>query len=178
MNKIITLSVIVLLVGCQNGGTLDCIDQQKKTRNIGVMCVDVYDPVCGCDRVTYSNSCLANKAGVTRYIQGACPENCIDEQKAIRNIGTMCIEIYAPVCGCDGVTYPNRCWADKAGITRYANGRCPENCIDQQKKLQNIGIMCFETYDPVCGCNGVTYANSCWADKAGVTDYVKGVCAN
>jgi hypothetical protein len=35
-----------------------------------------------------------------------------------------CYEIYAPVCGCDNVTYSNDCHAECAGITDYSDGTC------------------------------------------------------
>ena len=32
----------------------------------------VYDPVCGCNGQTYSNSCVAFKSGITSWTEGAC----------------------------------------------------------------------------------------------------------
>ena len=46
-----------------------CIDSSQISNNA---CIAVYDPVCGCDEATYSNSCKALVAGVTSWTQGQC----------------------------------------------------------------------------------------------------------
>lgn len=48
------------------------------------------------------------------------------------------------------------------------------NCIDTAQICSNCP--CVGLYDPVCGCNGVTYGNSCEAYNAGVTSWTNGVC--
>lgn len=49
---------------------LDCINPLLIKKNM--QCTDLYDPVCGCNNVTYSNKCEAQKAGVKKFKKGKC----------------------------------------------------------------------------------------------------------
>ena len=50
-----------------------------------------------------------------------------------------------------------------------------ENCIDESSI--DVTSACIEIYDPVCGCNGITYPNSCYAITFnGIKSFTKGAC--
>ncbi len=92
-----------------------------------------------------------------------CPGSCRDGA-CVDGGGCACPDVYAPVCGVDGVTYPNSCEAKCKGVNIAYEGKCREPCV------------CPALYAPVCGVDGKTYSNKCVAACENVRVAYEGEC--
>jgi len=112
----------------------------------------------------------------------------------------LCPLIFKPVCGCNGKTYSNSCFAAMAGVNVKAEGACTKPkggtytcktnkecgkgdfCAKDMGKCDEEGVCaqrprCNAIAEaPVCGCNNKTYSNACLAHSAGVSVKHEGKC--
>jgi len=114
-------------------------------------CGWLYDPVCGCDEVTYSNYCERQRAGVWLDYWGPCgitPER-------------PCGPMYPPCAYSEFCEFP----PGDCGWDDDSTGICTLRPME-----------CSLIYDPVCGCNGITYSNDCLRQSDGAALLHRGVC--
>lgn len=110
-------------------------------------CTEIWDPVCGCDGVTYSNECFAHQAEMSIDHAGPCENACGGI------LGIPC--------------------TDPADFCKLGVGQC---CCGFQGVCTPTPEACRAVWDPVCGCDGVTYGNECEAAAAGVNINHLGSC--
>jgi len=118
-------------------------EAQGLCRERATLCPPLWDPICGCDGQTYANACSAARVGVNVRSEGPCPVICTNNSHCggmyycskepgdcggeglCSEFPYVCPDIWDPVCGCDGETYDNSCYAAMAGVNVDFSGECP-----------------------------------------------------
>ncbi|MAR85176.1 MAG: Kazal-type serine protease inhibitor family protein [Cytophagia bacterium] len=68
MKYILLILFSCLFISCDKDSPSPC----KIDGLDGRICTEEYKPVCGCNNNTYSNSCYAERDGITSWIDGEC----------------------------------------------------------------------------------------------------------
>ena len=181
-------------------------------------CTTDYAPVCGCDNITYNNECLAHLAGTSIASLGPCfddpPPMCesdrdfdriCDSEDLICNLDSIPINCrrlqpdcpdgqvpelidgcYTDACVtwdmCQPIILPDSCGTLGApDCPRGTFCHLPIEAMCGANEMPGVclpieQVACTDDYTPVCGCDGQTYSNECYAMLAGVSIGSFGEC--
>ena len=145
----------------------------RPTRGGSCQCVvDIVPPQCAMDQDCVNRQWLVNCLGHWDCLQGTCREVCgapCGDQSCDPGLGES----------------PMSCAGDcPLHLPCQDNGDCPMDswCARDPGNCQGPGVcqtrpgLCPRIYQPVCGCDGGTYENSCLAAAAGVGVRSQGTC--
>ncbi|KAL7553668.1 hypothetical protein ACHAWF_016976 [Thalassiosira exigua] len=184
--------IAVALNAAAAASAADIADKEAAMSKLrGAVIVASTDLSCTADSDCVSGEfCKFNLANCGNQGPGVCT--------TIVKPGTPCPMNINEVCGCDGKTYSNECVADAASASVKHYGKCENAQCDGDGDCSPFDYCLFDpghcgksgqpglcvevpppnspcpaNYQPVCGCNGQTYGNTCAlaAAKVGIKYY-------
>ena len=69
MKKFSVQFLSVFLLSCSSNEDDSCVANEPDSE---IVCIEIYQPVCGCNNVTYSNDCYAGASGISNWTEGEC----------------------------------------------------------------------------------------------------------
>ncbi|CAL1545351.1 unnamed protein product, partial [Lymnaea stagnalis] len=121
-------------------------------------CPLTHRPVCGSNNVTYDNECALRLSNCNKTSDNPIT---VWYEEECRELGCErpCPKIFRPLCGADGVTYPNSCAIEEA-MCRNKTEFAYEGVCNKTDPI--CPIACIVKWSPVCGSDRVTYPSRCY----------------
>lgn len=136
---------------------------------IGITCVHENDP-----SISYTIGSVGGSGGAP--FSFSCPSGSYasgifgSSGRLVDELGLHCKENSAER-GCNA-------WGDDCGANQYCQLTAAEQCGDSWTEgvCASVKVLCPGVQEPVCGCDGNTYSNRCYAQAAGQNVWQDGEC--
>ena len=72
LKKVIIILILIIFNYCTPSNSSYLLDSECIGDKVNKVCTKEYNPVCGCDRKTYSTNCVAETFGIKSWTIGKC----------------------------------------------------------------------------------------------------------
>ena len=177
----ITISIFLVIgliksltIPINQGASFPNHNHQYSKHGFNGQCPIQDEEVCGINNITYQNECFLKRAGVAKAYDGWCinGQN-MQAPVQVNNITTVGIPVTNPTSNPTQISVASG--GSQLIITKW--WRNPDNGYLTPGEPYT-GCPCNDSLLPVCGTNGMTYANMCRAECANVKAVKYGECGD